>query len=57
MTDIKSSAHDRTNSDREEVLTYILNALQKLRFGTVNVTIHEGKLVQVDITDRKRFQS
>lgn len=57
MTDIKSSAQDRTNSDREEAVTYILDALQKLRFGNVNVTIHEGKLVQVDITDRKRFQS
>jgi len=57
VTDIKSSVHDRTNSNRDEAVAFILNALEKLRFGTVNVTVHEGKLVQIEVTDRKRFQS
>jgi hypothetical protein len=33
----------------------VLAALSQLRFGAIQLTVHEGKLVQVDITERKRF--
>jgi hypothetical protein len=33
----------------------VLDALNTLRFGTIQLTVHDGKLVQVDITERKRF--
>jgi hypothetical protein len=33
----------------------VLDALQKLRFGSIQLTIHEGRLVQVDVTERSRF--
>ena len=33
----------------------LLDALAKLRFGAIQLTVHEGKLVQVDVTERKRF--
>ena len=33
----------------------VLEALAKLKFGAIQLTVHDGKLVQVDITERKRF--
>lgn len=33
----------------------VLDALARLRFGAIQLTVHEGKLVQVDVTERKRF--
>jgi hypothetical protein len=35
----------------------VLDALAKLRFGAIQLTVHEGKLVQVDVTERKRFST
>ncbi|WP_260581038.1 YezD family protein [Sphingopyxis sp. PET50] len=33
----------------------VLDALEKLRFGAIQLTVHEGKLVQVDVTERHRY--
>lgn len=33
----------------------VLDALASLRFGAIQLTVHDGKLVQVDITERRRF--
>lgn len=30
-------------------------ALARLQFGTIQLTIHNGKLVQLDVTERQRF--
>ena len=38
-----------------EPLRAVLDALNRLRFGAIQLTVHDGKLVQVDITERKRF--
>ena len=38
-----------------EPLHTVLDALNRLRFGAIQLTVHDGKLVQVDITERKRF--
>lgn len=57
MTDINTSTGSRVSPVREEAINLIVEALGKLRFGAINLTVHEGKLVQVDITERKRFQS
>jgi hypothetical protein len=37
------------------VLDAVSGAIGRLRFGTVLVTVHEGKVVQLDITERRRF--
>ncbi len=57
MTDINTSTENRGTPVREEAINLIVEALGRLRFGAINLTVHEGKLVQVDITERKRFQS
>lgn len=33
----------------------VLDALAKLRFGAIQLTVHEGRLVQVDVTERHRY--
>ena len=38
-----------------EPIRAVLDALAKLKFGAIQLTVHEGKLVQVDVTERKRF--
>ena len=37
------------------VLDAVTGAIGRLRFGTVLVTVHEGKVVQLDTTERRRF--
>ena len=40
-----------------EPVRIVLDALNSLRFGAIQLTVHEGKLVRVDITERKRFNT
>jgi len=35
----------------------VLEALDKLRFGAIQLTVHDGRLVQVDVTERHRYPS
>ena len=37
------------------VLDAVTGAIGRLRFGTILVTVHEGKVVQIDTTERRRF--
>ena len=39
----------------EEGLALVAEALDRIRFGDIRLTIHEGRLVQVDITERTRL--
>ncbi len=36
-------------------LAAVAEAVGKLRFGSVHLTIHEGRVVQLDVTERQRF--
>lgn len=31
------------------------HAIEKLRYGLVQLTVHDGKVVQLDVTERHRF--
>lgn len=42
------------NGDAIEI---IRQSLARIRFGAIQLTVHEGKLVQVDITEKRRFQA
>ena len=42
------------NGDDIEI---IRQSLARIRFGAIQLTVHEGKLVQVDITEKRRFQA
>jgi len=38
-----------------EPLATIAEALGRLRYGSVQLTVHDGKVMQVDVTERRRF--
>jgi hypothetical protein len=33
----------------------VRDTLEKLCFGAIQLTVHEGKLVQMDVTEKRRF--
>lgn len=47
-------AHPRSNAGQLEILR---QALARMRFGAIQLTVHEGKLVQMDVTEKRRFQN
>ena len=36
-------------------MTAVRRALEELRFGQIVITVHEGKVVQLDVTEKIRF--
>jgi hypothetical protein len=38
-----------------EHLQVVAEALERLKFGVIQLTVHNGKLMQVDVTERLRF--
>jgi hypothetical protein len=56
MTDKKGFAEAAGAKDKHsEALQLVAETLAQLRFGAIHLTVHDGKLVQLDITERKRF--
>lgn len=50
-----SPSNPRSGSDLSEHLKIVADALETLRFGVIQLTIHDGRPVQIDITERRRF--
>lgn len=46
---------ERGQGAATEPLDFVAEALRSMRFGTIQLTVHEGKLLQVDVTERRRF--
>jgi hypothetical protein len=36
-------------------LDMVSEALARLRFGAINLVVHDGKVVQIDVTEKKRL--
>ena len=43
------------HADLPEHLRVVAEALGRLRYGVIQLTVHDGKLMQVDVTERRRF--
>lgn len=39
----------------DDALSVIADSLRRIRFGSIAVTVHEGKVVQLDITEKRRL--
>lgn len=53
-----SAINEAAKGASEEVpraIQAVLEALDKLKFGAIQLTVHEGRLVQVDVTERHRY--
>ena len=40
----------------EESIVSVREALLGLRYGNVSLTVHEGRVVQIDVTEKKRLK-
>jgi len=59
MTSRPSFEPSRQTPDAQRLLEDGINsvreALNGLRFGSVSLTVHEGRVVQIDVTEKKRL--
>lgn len=39
-----------------EVSKEIINAIEAIRFGSVEITVHDGRITQIERRDKVRFQ-
>lgn len=39
----------------DEAVRAILDSLARIRFGSISITLHEGKVVQLDVTEKRRL--
>jgi len=39
----------------EEVVATLRRALRDMRFGSISLTVHDARVVQVDVTEKRRF--
>lgn len=49
----ESSARQLSAPDKP--ISAIAAALERLRYGAVQVVVHDGKVVQLEVTERQRF--
>lgn len=54
MSTVEEAAKDGSEQPPRAIQT-VLEALEKLKFGAFQLTVHEGRLVQVDVTERHRY--
>jgi hypothetical protein len=40
----------------EESMASVREALSGLKYGSVALTVHEGRVVQIDVTEKKRLK-
>ena len=48
-------AQDPSAAALQAPLDVVLDALSRIRYGAIQLTVHDGRLVQVDVTERRRF--
>lgn len=48
-------AAQRRDPHFDRVISAISDAAARLRFGAIQLTVHEGRIVQLDVTEKQRF--
>lgn len=56
MTKLEPSLTGDAQRLLEESITSVREALSGLKFGNVSLTVHEGRVVQIDVTEKKRLK-
>ena len=44
------------NIDQDERMNEILRALKKIQYGSIEITIHGSKIVQIETREKVRFE-
>jgi hypothetical protein len=55
MPNARSDAFLRPQAPVDEAVRAILDSIGRIRFGSISITLHEGKVVQLDITEKRRL--
>ncbi|MFK4873418.1 YezD family protein [Novosphingobium sp. ZW T3_23] len=55
--DLGKDAAKDAGEPKPAPLQVVADALDHMRYGVIQLTVHDGKLVQLDITERRRFAS
>jgi hypothetical protein len=50
------SAAETRDAERELEIAHIRESLRGLRFGTVNIVVQDGVIVQIDRTEKRRIR-
>ena len=51
-TDLVGNSEPRTEQD----LTHVVSALRGVRYGSVEITIHDSRIVQIERREKLRFE-
>ena len=54
---VMSGKKDNNDIVNDAIIRDIRNAVAELDYGTVTIKVHNGKIVQIEITQKKRFDS
>jgi hypothetical protein len=49
------AAGTKSGANAAATLAAVADALARLRYGAVHLTVHDGRVVQLDVTERQRF--
>lgn len=52
------SRHNRNDGSRQDITTSIdkvRDVLEGLRFGSITLTVHDARVVQIDVTEKTRL--
>ena len=57
MTVPKQPSHAAPGGDRTAAIALdaVAEAISRLRYGSIELTVHDGRVVQLEVTERQRF--
>jgi hypothetical protein len=55
LADLVDALRHGVAADPEDAVAAIRDYLGTIRFGSIALTIHEGRIVQLDVTEKKRL--
>jgi hypothetical protein len=55
MPNLRSDTLLRPAAPIDEAVRAIIDSINRIRFGSIAITLHEGKVVQLDITEKRRL--
>ncbi len=52
-----STEQPAASASHEEWAAYVLKKIEGLKYGSLQIVVHDGKIMQVEATEKIRFQS
>jgi hypothetical protein len=56
-TPLSNSNPNNTPNSNEQWMNVVLDKIQNLRFGSVQITVHDGRVTLVESVEKTRFSS